>query len=84
MQDARHAILMTPNAQGWLWEVIDSDGSTAATGVASHQEGAMACAWRAARSFASPAIEAFPDIVFGHAPFHAGGQRSRAQRRRRL
>lgn len=62
MPDARHAILMSPNAQGWAWELIDADGATTAMGVAERQESAMASAWSAARSSSA----GFPDFVFGY------------------
>jgi hypothetical protein len=32
METANHAIKVAPNAQGWTWELIDTDGVTSAMG----------------------------------------------------
>jgi hypothetical protein len=65
MHEAKHAIEVAPVPQGWTWELIDNEGSTAAAGVAPHQEDAMSSAWSAARSFSASASE-FPAIIVRH------------------
>lgn len=65
MQGARHAIVVTPNTQGWTWELINVDGAITATGVTSSQDRAMESAWRAAGSFCGLAPDEFPQIILG-------------------
>ena len=66
MHEAKHAIKVTPNEQGWAWELIDTDGATTTAGVAAHQQGAMEAAWRASRSSSDLRSDGYPEIVLGH------------------
>jgi len=81
MREATHAIKVSPNAQGWTWELIDTDGATTEVGIARDQQGAMQAAWRAFMSHSGPGSGGFPEIVVGHLDNHL--QRSRPGARRR-
>jgi hypothetical protein len=65
MQTSRHAIKVTPGAEGWTWELIDSAAGKIAFGVAPDQEGVMESGWRAARSIVPASSNQFPEIFLG-------------------
>jgi hypothetical protein len=65
MQGARHAIMVAPDVQGWMWELINVAGGITATGFASSQEMAMESAWCAVRSSSNTAHDEFPEIILG-------------------
>ena len=44
--EPRHAILLATRYDGWVWELIDADGVSVATGVSPDRDGAMNSAQR--------------------------------------
>jgi hypothetical protein len=88
MPDAQHAsdepaIIVAPNARGWTWELIDSDGCSIAAGVADNQEAAMQRAWEAARASPAATPKPFPDIVLQFGASSSSSATPAARRRRR-
>jgi hypothetical protein len=60
------AIMVSPCAQGWRWELVDGDGATTLTGFCDEQFAAMDSAWRAAKRSADlPSLD-YPQIVVRH------------------
>ncbi len=51
--EPQHAILLATRYDGWVWELIDADGVSVATGLSPDRDGAMLTAQRTASTLAA-------------------------------